>query len=127
MSLAAATIGSGVLINGYVLCSRQAESSSFCLAAQSQALQRIEQVRAAKWDTVADPPIDQLATTNFPALVKVLDLPCLKQQFYATNYVTISVVSVNPPLKLVRAECVWTWVNGKTYTNSVVTYRGPDQ
>lgn len=125
MSLTA--FGITALINGYVLCARQAETSSLNLAAQAQALERFEQVRAAKWDPIADPPIDQVYSTNFPTIVKVLDVPCLKMERYATNYTTITTVSTVPPLKSIRIDCVWSWLNGKVYTNSILTYRGPDQ
>ena len=127
IAMALTTVGISALVNGYVLCARQAETSSLNLAAQAQALERFEQVRAAKWDPIADPPVDQVYSTNFPKLVKVLDVPCLKMERYATNYTTITMVSTNPSLKCSRVDCVWSWLNGKVYTNSIITYRGPDQ
>ncbi|HKQ37918.1 MAG TPA: hypothetical protein VJ063_07555, partial [Verrucomicrobiae bacterium] len=63
----------------------------------------------------------------FPVLIKVLDIPRKNMKIYATNYTTISLISANPPLKMMRVDCVWPWMKKKTYTNTVMTYRGPDQ
>jgi len=127
IAMALTTVGISALVNGYVLCARQAEISSLNLAAQAQALERFEQVRAAKWDPLADPVVDQVTNSAFPTIVRVLDVPCLKMERYATNYTTITTVSTNPPLRSIRIDCVWSWLNGKVYTNSILTYRGPDQ
>ena len=52
-----ALIVAGV-IYGYAQTNRFAEWSSMSLAAQSYALQGLEQLRAAKWDLQANPAID---------------------------------------------------------------------
>jgi Tfp pilus assembly protein PilV len=127
VALAITGIGVFAAVTGFVNSARQAESSAYVLAAQCQALERLEQVRAAKWDPNADPPIDQIVSTNFPKLVKVLDIPRQGLKIFATNFTTITTVSVNPPLKMMRVDCVWPWINKKVYTNTVMTYRGPDQ
>lgn len=127
VALAMTGLGVFAMVTGFVNAATHAESSAYVLAAQCQALERLEQVRAAKWDPNADPPVDQIVSTNFPVLVKVLDIPRKGLNVFATNYTTIKVVSVNPPIKLMRVDCVWTWLNKKAYTNSVMTYRGPDQ
>src|SRR6185503_11542694 len=54
-------------INGYILSTNRAEWSAQSLAAHSMALQRLEQVRAAKWDTAAYPSVDQVISDRFPA------------------------------------------------------------
>lgn len=46
---------------------------------------------------------------------------------YATIYTTISTLSSDPPLRMIEADCVWTFYGAKLFTNSVVTYRAPDQ
>ena len=127
VGLAITGIGIVAAVTGFVNASKQAESSAYVLAAQCQALERLEQVRAAKWDPNADPPVDQMVSTNFPLLIKVLDIPRQNLKIFATNYTTISVISVNPPIKMMRVDCVWPWINKKVYTNTVMTYRGPDQ
>jgi len=114
-------------INGYIFTTTRAEWSAYSLAAQSLAMQRVEQVRAAKWDLGAYPPIDRAVATNFPVVVDVLDLPMSgTNQTLATSYTTVRKVSDHPPLKLVRVDCVWPFRN-RHYTNTVSCYRAPDQ
>ena len=48
-------------------------------------------------------------------------------QVYGTNVVTITTVSVNPPIKMVTAECRWRAFNRNVFTNSLTVYRSPDQ
>jgi hypothetical protein len=98
------------------------------LAANSLAMQRLEQARAAKWDTLAVPLVDQLVASNFPATIEILDIPISGTNLaLATNFTTIQTVSTAPPLKSVQVDCVWSFYTGRVYTNTVVTYRAPDQ
>lgn len=127
VAMAIAGLGIFAAVAGFLNAATQAEASAYTLAAQCQALERLEQVRATKWDPNADPPIDQMVNTNFPVLVKILDIPRKDVKIYATNYTTITLISANPPLKMMRVDCVWSWMNKRAYTNSVMTYRGPDQ
>ncbi|HTD88411.1 MAG TPA: hypothetical protein VK850_17695 [Candidatus Binatia bacterium] len=122
-----AGIGVFAIVAGFVTAATQAEASAYVLAAQFQALERLEQVRAAKWDPNASPAVDEMVSTNFPVLVKPLEIPRKNIQIFATNITTISVISANPPLRMMRVDCVWSWMGKKRYTNSVMTYRGPDQ
>ena len=50
---------------------------------------------------------------------------------YATNYISIVTVSTVPPVRELRADCVWRFLNGARsrglFTNTVVTLRAPDQ
>jgi type II secretory pathway pseudopilin PulG len=119
------------VIYGYALTSDQAQWSACSLAAHSIAVQGIEQARAAKWDPMAWPPIDELGTTNY-SLVSPLDVPVAKgNTMYATNYISVSTVSTYPPVRELRADCVWKMLNGSRtrglFTNSVFTLRAPDQ
>jgi prepilin-type N-terminal cleavage/methylation domain-containing protein len=110
---------------GFIQCMRQAEWTSHCLAANSLAVQRLEQARAATWDRGAS--IDQVVSANFPADVEVLDIPISKTNIiYATNYTTILTISSNPPLKMIRVDCVWGFLNRGLFTNTIATYRAPD-
>ena len=116
----------GVL--GYVQSARQAEWAAYSLAANSLAQQRMEQTRAAKWDTQANPPIDNVVSTNFPLKVDILDVPLSGTNIvYATNVTTISTVTTNPAVKMIRVDCTWRFWNRSLFTNTVVTYRAPDQ
>ncbi|PYM10467.1 MAG: hypothetical protein DME18_16220 [Verrucomicrobia bacterium] len=117
------------IIMGYILATRQAEWSAYSLAAQSLATQRIEQTRATKWDPRATPPVDELVATNFPTIsTNILDMPVSGTNIaYATNFSTITDVSSGGyPMKMIRVDCVWSF-RQRVYTNTVATYRAPDQ
>lgn len=125
-SLGALTIGA--TIYGYVMSTRRAEWSGYSLAAHSLAMQGVEQARASKWDTLGNPPVDQLVSSNFPVRVNILDIPISGTNIvYATNFTTIATVQANPPLKLIRVDTVWRFMSKGPFTNTVVTYRAPDQ
>ena len=44
-----------------------------------------------------------------------------------TNFTTISDVAGLQPLKLIRVDCVWPFLRHGVFTNTMVTYRAPDQ
>lgn len=114
--------------NGFIHAMKQAEWSSYSLAANSLALQRLEQTRAAKWDPLASSPVDEVVSTNFPTDIQTLDVPISKTNVvYATNYTTILTISTNPPLKMIRVDCVWRFMSRRLFTNTVATYRAPFQ
>jgi hypothetical protein len=107
------------------------ERAGYQLAAQAQAVQQFEHVRAALWDTMSTPPVDN--TTNFSSFINVaiLELPISGTNvIYATNYLTVSTITVtnNPPtyVKLVQVDTFWPW-NGVTMSNVMVAYRAPDE
>ncbi len=128
MALAISLFVIAGLVTGFVQGARQTESSAYVLAGQAQALQGIEQVRAARWDTISSPVVDQVVNSNFPTVVQTLDVPgSSTRPVYATNVISISTVSTDPPLRMVRVDCSWTFLTGRLFTNSVVTYRAPDQ
>ena len=123
-ALAALVIAGSVC--GYVLSAQRAEWSAYSLAAHSLAMQGIEQIRAAKWDPNGWPAVDEL--TNRPPQIDVLDIPISGTNIaYATSYVNIAVVSANPPLKKVTVQTVWPFVGRGPFTNTIITYRAPDQ
>lgn len=126
----AGLVFAGVLA-GFVQSSTRAEWSAYSLAAQSLAMERLEQARAAKWDPLAYPPVDKLVATNFPVMVSIMDIPVVGTNFsYATNITLIKEISVYPPLKHIQVSCVWAFVSAgkrKLFTNTVAVMRGPDQ
>ena len=128
VSLGIAGILITAIVSGFIQAHRQSEWSAYSLAANSLAMQGVEQARAAKWDRLGYPPVDQVVTQNFPRRIEVLDIPIVRSNIvYATNRWFISSVSTNPPLRLVRVECSWRFPNRGVFTNSVATYRAPDQ
>jgi prepilin-type N-terminal cleavage/methylation domain-containing protein len=129
VSLAILGLMAGGILQGYLQSASCAEWQGRSSAAQSLAMQRVEQCRAAQWDTKAWPPIDNLVASNFPTVTEQLDMPMAGTNFkYATVYTTLSDLSANPPLRMIEADCVWqTSDETRFFTNTVVTYRAPDQ
>jgi type II secretory pathway pseudopilin PulG len=129
IAMAVGALMLGGLILGYVLSTQRAEWSAYSLAAQSLANQRIEQARAIKWDPLAFPPRpDLLVNGNFPPQREILDIPVTGGQItYATNYTTITDIPGPSPVKMIRVDCVWQFCGRGVYTNSIATYRAPDQ
>jgi prepilin-type N-terminal cleavage/methylation domain-containing protein len=114
------------MLYGYVNSARLAEWNAYSLAAQSMAFQGVEAARAAKWDPQAWPRVDELGVTNF-VQVDILDVPVHKTPTYATNYVSVSWISLNPPLRQLRSDCVWRLAARGLFTNTVITLRAADQ
>ncbi|HTG42936.1 MAG TPA: hypothetical protein VK633_00270 [Verrucomicrobiae bacterium] len=125
-AIAAAVVGGSIY--GYVMAATRAEWSAYSLAANALAMQRIEQARAAKWDPMGYPPADELVATNFLPQINILDIPVTRSNVvYATNITTILTIQTNPPLKMVRVDCYWQFMQRGLFTNSLVTYRAADQ
>ena len=146
ISLAIAALLFGGIITAYTVTTRRAEWTGYSLAAQSLAVQQLEQARSAVWD----PGDDKNEITNLNLLswtynnsTKVgkgyswanLDLPVSGTNFVrATNFVTITMLTnvtgapgVN--LQMVRVDTVWPYTgSGGThfFTNSLCTYLAPD-
>ena len=121
------------VIYGYAAANRFAEWSSMSLAAQSYALQGLEQVRAAKWDLQHNPitddwPVPAGGITNLPPQTDIMDVPVTGAPFYVTNYISLMQLSTSPQLREVWSQCVWTFPpTNQKFTNTVITYRGPDR
>ena len=128
ISMAIACIAISSIVVGYVFSAHQLEQAACSGAAEFMARQQVERVRAAKWDPLADPPMIELVTSNFPVVISTLDVPVtLNAPLYATNTTTISSVSTDPPLKMIRVDCVWSIRSRGPFTNSIAAYRAPDQ
>src|ERR1700753_3885694 len=113
-------VSAGV-IYGYVQSNAMAEWSSISLAAESYAIQGAEQARAAKWEPWAFPQnssTDQLhAPTNYvnSGMNYIFELPIKGSPtapnfaFFVTNYVSVSNIMNNPPLRQITSQVVWTF------------------
>ena len=115
------------VVSVYILSMRQAECATYAQAAQILATQRIEQTRAATWNPQASPVVDEVVSANFPTTTtNVLDVPMQSTNtfIYATNTTTITAISTT--LKMIRVDCTWAY-RQTPFTNSMVTYRSPDQ
>lgn len=121
----------GVVL-GYIRFSQMADWSAHSLAAQSLASQGAEQARAAKWDTQAWPQgtgarqSDELGVTAYMQ-TNTLDLAANGQPMIATNFISITTVSVSPPVRQIRSDCVWRFMSRGLFTNTVVMLRAADQ
>ncbi len=126
LSLSGVTLGS--VITGYLMVMQQSECSENSTAGQALAIQRMEQVRAAKWDPMTSPAVDELVSTNFPDIVQSLQIPVMgTNSVNATVKTTFKLLSSDPPLKLVQVDCIWSFLDRKTFTNTIFAYRSPDQ
>ena len=127
VALAVTGLAVGGIINGYNYCTNSAQKVALSLAASARAMERVEEVRSAMWDTVQYPAVDQVVVPNFPAKVVSLDLTGAGVAVTpATLRTEISEVSTNPPLKRVRVDCVWDF-RGSPITNTIETFRAPNQ
>lgn len=123
------------LILGYIQSDRRARWCSMTLAAESLASQSVEQARAAKWDVHAQTPgtgpgtSDELPPTNYTQIfTNTLLVPASGEAISVTNFVSVIDISSNPPVREIRADCVWrSPLNGKWFSNTVITYRISDQ
>ena len=97
VAIAIATLSFGGVIYGYVLTADRAQWSAYSLAAQSLAMQGVEQARAAKWDPKAWPAVDELGVTNYTQ-VDMLDVPVSGQPVLATNYISVTARLPGPAL-----------------------------
>ena len=121
----AALICTGV-VQVYILGSRKAQYAACSLAANMQAIKKIEQVIFANW-------IPSYGTTNIfnPALTNTdtenLEMPVANTNVITcTNYTSVNLLSTNPPYVMIRVDCVWGFNGLGTYTNTVAVLRGPN-
>ena len=130
VAMAVANLAVLSLVGGYISSTVAAEKARLSLAANTRALERLEDTHAAIWNVSGWPVVDQLVATNFPAKVVVLDLSGQGSGItYGTNFTTISQVSVAPQLRRIRVDCIWQFRSAlfsTLFTNSVETLRGPD-
>ncbi len=128
------------IIYGFAQTNRFAEWSSMSLAAQSYALQGLEQVRAGKWDLSSNPPQDDWPVpssgiTNLPPQSDIMDVPVSGAPYYVTNYIMektiVNAAAPTVQLREVWSQCVWVFHHpgyaDQLYTNTVITYRAPDR
>ncbi|HEY1171827.1 MAG TPA: prepilin-type N-terminal cleavage/methylation domain-containing protein [Verrucomicrobiae bacterium] len=126
ISVAISAIAIGGIIYGYIISARRAEWSGYSLAAHAAALQVLERTKAAKWDPSRDPVVDMLTTANFPEERVLMDIPITgTNMVYGINKINIYTISTSPHIKMIRVDCEWPFMNGRIYTNTVVTYRSP--
>ena len=129
------------MIYGYVEANRMAEWSSQSLAATSYAIQGMEQMRSAQWEEEeysSGQAVDILkqrmmiqadgTSAYWTNQVDTLDIPTSGALINVTNYLYVTPLTTNPPLRRIVSQVVWTFrLTGLLYTNTIVTLRAPDQ
>src|SRR3954468_24868953 len=123
-------LGLGVagMLSLYVQSAVRADWSAYAYSAHLMTLNAMEQCRGAKYDPRGSPPVDELVSSNFPSRVDVLDIGGSSSVLaYGTNITTITTVSTNSLLKMIQVDCVWAYPRRGLFTNSVLTYRSPNQ
>ena len=127
MALAITSMMIGGLVSGYLSCTQAAVKAELFQAANSKALERLEQTRSAIWAPNRAQPVDQLVSTNFPDESVSLNTPGTTGGTMATIQTTIVTISSTPPIRSVHVDCVWQFQSGGWITNSVETIRAADQ
>jgi len=118
----------GGIVTGYIYCTTSAVKAELAQAANAKAMERIEEARSAQWDTSSWPVVDQLVATNFPDESVTLDMPGTNTVgTSATIQTTISQISVTPPIRRIRVDCIWQFRGVELITNTIETIRAPDQ
>jgi prepilin-type N-terminal cleavage/methylation domain-containing protein len=115
------------MFRGYNIAARQAQFSSFSLAANAMAMQQMESIVAATW------VVSGTSVTNIfsPALTNTqVNALCLPNSgtnlVFGTNYATVTQMSTNPPYVMVEVSCAWNFMGMGNFTNTVAVLRGPD-
>jgi hypothetical protein len=114
------------MVEAYLTGSFKSQYAACSLAANMQAMRKIEQVIFANW-------IPSYGITNVfnPALTNVdienLEMPvAITNVLTCTNYTTITQLSTNPPYLMIRVDCVWAFNGQGTFTNTVAVLRCPN-
>jgi len=128
VALAITGLRVGGIVTGYIYCTTSAVKAELAQAANARAMERIEEARSARWDTSSWPVVDQLVATNFPDEVVSLDTPGSGSGgTSATIETTISQISLTPPIRRIRVDCIWQFRGIALITNTIETIRAPDQ
>jgi prepilin-type N-terminal cleavage/methylation domain-containing protein len=137
----------GAILNCYIQSGLRAQRSGYSLAAQSLAIQQIEQARAAMWDmALAKNDVTNLnllgrsynssSQTWSAYTTNILDVPYIATNYIlVTNYVTIQHIDLNNDpntpgeVQMIRVDTVWPFFyrNRNLYfTNTAATLLAPD-
>ena len=151
ISIVIVTLVFGTIVNGYIVSAKRTQWTGYSLAAQSLAVQGVEQTRSAVWDIY----LNKTEITNMTLFNKtltiangnwtmtgyttnIMDIPWKGTNYaIATNYITVKTVFqngvTNPwvQLETVRVDTVWSFTGWgsfgtKCYTNTVCTCIAPD-
>jgi prepilin-type N-terminal cleavage/methylation domain-containing protein len=145
MSIAIVCMVFGGMVIAYTNTGLRLEWTGYSLAAQSLALETIEQARASVWDPSQTPPVNEITNlTLFNTSISngvfsgcstnILDVPYESTNYIvATNYVTIQMININSntniQAEVLQVQTVWPFFMRKAnlyFTNTVCTIIAPD-
>jgi Tfp pilus assembly protein PilV len=131
ISMALAAVAVGGVIACYLMAAQRSEWTTASTAAHQLAMDRMAQLRAARWELAweGEPGRNELVPGG-----PVWDPPVALavpqtggNDLWATNQVTVADVGIDRPLMLLRVDCVWSLPMRGPFTNTLVSYRAPDQ
>jgi type II secretory pathway pseudopilin PulG len=130
MAMAAMTVGA--IISCYLMAAQRSEWTTASTAASQLAMDRLAQMRVARWDLSFEngnpPGTNDLVEGFFVDDPAPLDMPLTGTvPLMATNQVTVTRLAVDRPVLMLRVDCVWSLMSRGPFTNTVVSYRAPDQ
>jgi prepilin-type N-terminal cleavage/methylation domain-containing protein len=140
------------IINAYVQSGLRLEWTGYSLAAQSLAIETMEQARSTVWDPTQVPPVNEITNLNLAGTsftitsptswtwtghsTNILDVPYgsnTVDYIVATNYVTVQMTNVNTytnvQIELVQVQTVWPFFIRKQnlyFTNTICSFIAPD-
>jgi len=139
----------GGIIKAYIQTGQRLEWSGYSLAAQSLAIQTIEQARATVWDPAQTPPVNEITNLSLMGTTlstysntftftgystNILDVPYSSTNYVmATNFVTIVLTNfsgnANVQEQVITVQTVWPFyirAANLYFTNTVSTIIAPD-
>ncbi len=145
VSVAIVAVVFGGTLKAYIQSGLRLQWTGYSLAAQSLALETIEQARSAVWDPAQTPAVSQIYQLNLMGVVSnstswsgystnILDIPYSSTNYItATNYVTVQTLTVSiytgVQVQMVRVDTVWPFYIRKQnlyFTNTACTMIAPD-
>ena len=134
------------IIKAYIQTGLRLEWTGYSLAAQSLALETIEQARSTLWDPTQYPPVNEIYSLNLMGTntigttwtgysTNTLDIPVPNggTNVVATNYVSVQMSCVstysNVQMEVVTVQTVWPFIrygNNVYFTNTIATIITPD-
>ena len=116
------------IVTGYIFCTTSTVKDSLYMAGNARAMERLEETRSAIWAPYRGDPEDDLVATNFPDKVVTLDLSGSgSDTTSATLKTEITQISLSPPVRRIRVDCIWQFRGVELITNTIETIRAPDQ
>jgi prepilin-type N-terminal cleavage/methylation domain-containing protein len=136
------------IIKAYIQTGLRLEWTGYSLAAQSLALETIEQARSTLWDPTQYPPVNEIYSLNLMGTAtnattatwsgystSTLDIPVPNggTPVVATNYVSVKMSHVSTytsvQMEIVTVQTVWPFIrsgNNVYFTNTMATIISPD-